>query len=44
MDLLVGMLLAAAAGGRSISQVFTWLTDPTEEEPVTLLRADGYQM
>ncbi|MFH6681155.1 type IV secretory system conjugative DNA transfer family protein [Clavibacter michiganensis] len=44
MDLLAGMLLAAAAGGRPISQVFTWLTDPNEEEPVRLLREGGYRM
>ncbi|MBF4632771.1 type IV secretory system conjugative DNA transfer family protein [Clavibacter michiganensis subsp. phaseoli] len=44
MDLLAGMLLAAAVGDRPIAQVFTWLTDPNEEEPVRLLRVGGYRM
>jgi type IV secretory pathway TraG/TraD family ATPase VirD4 len=41
-NLLAGLLLAAAVAGRPIRDVFTWLTDPTEEEPVQLLRAGGY--
>lgn len=44
MDLLAGMLLAAAVGNRPIAQVFTWLIDPDEEEPVRLLRTAGYRM
>jgi type IV secretory pathway TraG/TraD family ATPase VirD4 len=44
MDLLAGMLLAAAVGDRRIAQVFAWLTDPNEEEPVRLLRTGGYWM
>jgi len=43
-NLLAGMLLAAAFGERPISRVFSWLTDPTEEEPVRLLRQAGYPM
>ncbi|GAA4754978.1 hypothetical protein GCM10025783_30150 [Amnibacterium soli] len=41
-NLLAGLLLAAAVSGRPIRTVFTWLTDPTEEEPVRLLRTGGY--
>ncbi|PPH38142.1 conjugal transfer protein [Rathayibacter sp. AY1E4] len=43
-NLLAGMLLAAAVGQKSISQVFAWLTDVTNEEPVRLLRSGGYPM
>lgn len=43
-NLLAGMLLAAAVGGRPIAQVFSWLTDSTDEEPVRLLRDGGYPM
>jgi len=43
-NLLAGMLLAAAVGGRPIAQVFSWLTDSTDEEPVRLLREGGYPM
>jgi type IV secretory pathway TraG/TraD family ATPase VirD4 len=41
-NLLAGLLLAAAVAGQPIRTVFTWLTDPTDEEPVRLLRAGGY--
>ena len=40
-NLLAGMLLAAAVGRRPIAQVFSWLTDSTDEEPVRLLREGG---
>ncbi|MCJ1697873.1 TraM recognition domain-containing protein [Rathayibacter caricis] len=43
-NLLAGMLLAAAVGDKPISQVFAWLTDVTNEEPVRLLRSGGYPM
>ncbi|QHC61099.1 type IV secretory system conjugative DNA transfer family protein [Rathayibacter sp. VKM Ac-2760] len=43
-NLLAGMLLAAAVGQKPISQVFAWLTDVTNEEPVRLLRSGGYPM
>ncbi len=38
-DLLAGMLLAAALQHRPITQVFTWLSEPTNQEPVDILRA-----
>ena len=43
-DLLAGLLLAAALGGRPITQVFTWITRPTEEEPVEILREHGQRL
>jgi type IV secretory pathway TraG/TraD family ATPase VirD4 len=39
--LLAGLLLAAALGARPIRQVYLWLTDPTDDEPVVILRAHG---
>ena len=41
-DLLAGMLLAAALGRRPITQVFIRLSEPTNEEPVDLLRLHEY--
>lgn len=43
-DLLAGLLLAAALDGRPITQVYSWLTRPTEDEPVAILERHGYQM
>ncbi|MEW5093705.1 type IV secretory system conjugative DNA transfer family protein [Clavibacter michiganensis] len=43
-NLLAGMLLAAAFGERPIARVFSWLTNPDEEEPVRLLQQAGYPM
>lgn len=43
-DLLAGMLLAAALQNRPITQVFTWLSEPTNQEPVDLLRAHDYDL
>lgn len=37
-DLLAGLLLAAALDGRPITQVYTWLTRPTDDRPVEILR------
>ncbi len=37
-DLLAGLLLAAALDGRPITDVYTWLTRPTDETPVDILR------
>ncbi|MFX7845417.1 hypothetical protein ABTK14_24470, partial [Acinetobacter baumannii] len=37
-DLLAGLLLAAALDVRPITDVYTWLTRPTEEEPIDILR------
>lgn len=43
-DLLAGLLLAAALDGRPLTDVYTWLTRPTEEEPVDILRRHGYTL
>jgi len=43
-DLLAGMLLAAALGRRPITQVFIWLSEPANEEPVDLLRLHEYDL
>ena len=43
-DLLAGMLLAAALQHRPITQVFTWLSEPTNQEPVDVLRAWDYDL
>ena len=43
-DLLAGMLLAAALQHRPITQVFTWLSEPTNQEPVDILRAWDYDL
>lgn len=41
-DLLAGLLLAAAAGGRPIAQVHTWLSRPTDKTAAALLDATGW--
>lgn len=43
-DLLAGMLLAAALSDRPITQVFTWLSEPTNQEAVDVLRAHDYDL
>ncbi|GAB2689617.1 type IV secretory system conjugative DNA transfer family protein [Thalassiella azotivora] len=43
-DLLAGLLLAAAVAGRPLTQVYLWLTDPTDDEPVALLKTAGYPL
>lgn len=43
-DLLAGLLLAAALDRRPITDVYTWLTDPTSEEAVGILRDHGHRM
>ncbi|MDP9027397.1 MAG: type IV secretory system conjugative DNA transfer family protein, partial [Actinomycetota bacterium] len=43
-DLLAGMLLAAALQQRPITQVFNWLSEPTNQEPVDILRAWNYDL
>ncbi|ATL68583.1 type IV secretory system conjugative DNA transfer family protein [Nocardia terpenica] len=37
-DLLAGLFLAAAVGGRPIVQVWDWVTNPQDTEPIELLR------
>ncbi len=36
-DLLAGLLLAAARDDRTITDVYQWLTDPTDDEPASIL-------
>ncbi|MDF8263510.1 type IV secretory system conjugative DNA transfer family protein [Luteipulveratus flavus] len=36
-DLLAGLILAAAEDGRPVTQVYLWLTNPTDDEPAFLL-------
>ncbi|MFC7164461.1 type IV secretory system conjugative DNA transfer family protein, partial [Aquipuribacter hungaricus] len=43
-ELLAGLLLAAAVDSRPLTQVYLWLTDPSEDEPVDLLKAAGYPL
>ncbi|UOD83455.1 type IV secretory system conjugative DNA transfer family protein [Paenarthrobacter ureafaciens] len=41
-DLLAGLLLAAALDDRPITQVHTWLTRPSDDEAVDILKAGGF--
>lgn len=43
-DLLAGLLLAAALDDRPITDVYRWLTRPTDKEPVGILRQGGYEL
>jgi len=43
-DLLAGLLLAAALDKRSISAVYTWLTRPTDETPIDILRDHDFPL
>lgn len=43
-DLLAGLLLAAALDGRMITDVYTWLTRPTDEDPIDILRQHGFTL
>ncbi len=43
-DLLAGLLLAAALDHRSITDVYTWLTRPTDETAVDILREHDYPL
>lgn len=42
-DLLAALLLAAAVGDRPITRVHTWLTRPTDDEPLRLLDDAGWR-
>lgn len=42
--LLANLLLAAAIAKRPLTQVYLWLSDPTEEEPVGILEDHGYPL
>ena len=43
-DLLAGMLLAAALDQRPITDVYVWLTRPTDEEPIEILARHDYRL
>lgn len=43
-DLLGGLLLAAALDQRPITQVYSWLTRSTEDEPVQILQEHGFPL
>ena len=43
-DLLAGRLMAAALDHRPITDVYTWLTNPTNDEPARILRRHGYDL
>lgn len=43
-DLLANLLLAAAVSGKPMTQVYLWLTDPTDETPAVILQDDGYDL
>ncbi len=43
-DLLAGLLLAGALDRRPITEVYTWLTRPTDETPADILRQHGFTL
>jgi type IV secretory pathway TraG/TraD family ATPase VirD4 len=43
-ELLAGLLLAAALDDRPVTQVYLWLTDPTDDEPALILRRHDYPL
>ncbi|NKY51157.1 type IV secretory system conjugative DNA transfer family protein [Nocardia vermiculata] len=43
-DLLAALFLAAAVADRPITQVWEWVTDPSNNEPVQMLRAVGHHL
>ncbi len=43
-DLLAGLLLAAALDERPITDVYTWLTRPTDDTAVDILREHDFQL
>ncbi len=43
-DLLAGLLLAAALDNRPITDVYRWLTRPTDKEAVAILQNGGYEL
>ena len=43
-DLLAGLLLAAAVDGRPITDTYRWLTRPTDDTPMRLVAAAGYEL
>jgi type IV secretory pathway TraG/TraD family ATPase VirD4 len=43
-DLLAGLLLAAALDNQPLTNVYTWLTRPSDERPVDILREHGFTL
>jgi len=43
-DLLAGLILAAAVTRRPVTQVYLWLTRPTDTEPAILLEQAGFAL
>jgi type IV secretory pathway TraG/TraD family ATPase VirD4 len=43
-DLLAGLLLAAALDSRPITDVYTWLTRPTDDTAVDILASHGFKL
>jgi len=43
-DLLAGLILAAAVARRPVTQVYLWLTRPTDTEPAILLEQAGFAL
>ncbi|MBS0592017.1 MAG: TraM recognition domain-containing protein [Proteobacteria bacterium] len=41
---VAALLLAAASAGRTIDQVYLWVADPRDDQPVILLREAGYDL
>uniref|UniRef100_UPI002454CAE7 type IV secretory system conjugative DNA transfer family protein n=1 Tax=Nocardia neocaledoniensis TaxID=236511 RepID=UPI002454CAE7 len=41
-DLLAGLFLAAAIAGKPITQVWEWVTNPQNSEPIEHLRGEGH--
>jgi type IV secretory pathway TraG/TraD family ATPase VirD4 len=41
---VAALLLAGAAGGRDMAQVYRWVARPSDDEPVELLREHGYDL
>jgi type IV secretory pathway TraG/TraD family ATPase VirD4 len=44
VDLLANLLLASARAGRTITQVYLWLTEPNDDEPAQILHSAGYHL
>lgn len=43
-DLLAGLFLACALAKRPVTQAYRWVTDPHDEEPVDIVRGEGYEL
>jgi TraM recognition site of TraD and TraG len=41
---VAALLLASALAGATIEQTYLWVTDPRDDEPVSVLREHGYQL